>query len=332
MKSIAALGLSLAMASCAVWHEPIDTNGSPQAQGQSFRSFLIDLEAEAIARGLPSEKIRASYGTTPPAPLPEARKAEKSQAEFNGNLSTYLMRAVSPARVQRGIAFAKQHIAILKQIEKREGIPANLLVALWGMESDYGRNAGSMPLIPTLASMAYKSPRHAMFRSEVFAALQLENAETLKGSWAGATGQCQFMPSNVLKHATDGNADGQIDIWGTEADVFASTARFMKALGYQPGKPWRIALNKAPELNGITINGRGLSEPLSLQEWRQRGAKGKFQGFGNTEKFRAYQPDGPNGTTYLTTPNYEAVLGWNYSSFFATSVFTLAEAIRKGGH
>jgi len=263
--------------------------------------------------------------------LPELRKAEQNQAEFTDTLANYTGRAISPARVARGKALLHEHAAALAKVERHSGVPASLLVALWGMESDFGRNAGSLPLLPSLISMAYKSPRHGMFRKEVFAALQIpgrtkQDLTNLKGSWAGATGQCQFMPSNVLKHARDGDGDGVIDIWGTPADVFASTANFMRALGYQSGQPWRWAVNEPLNLAGIDVNVRGLSEPLTQAEWAKRGLK-KLNLSANT-KLRYYRPEG-EVQAYLVGPNYNAVLGWNYSSYFATSVFLLADQLAK---
>jgi membrane-bound lytic murein transglycosylase B len=300
-------------------------NDSPQSRGQSFKHFLIGLEAEAKSKGLPYQVLRASYGTTKPAPLPKARKAETKQAEFTGTLEAYLNRAVSPARVARGKALLAEHRRTLKKLEKTYGVPPELMMALWGIESDYGRNTGTMPLIPTLTSMAYKSPRHALFRREVFAALQLDNSVNLKGSWAGATGQCQFLPSNVLAHARDGNADGTIDIWRNEADTFASSANFIRHLGYTPNQPWRWHVQGTIDMQGIALNARGLSEPMPLAAWQARGLKTAVK-LPSPTPLRLYQPMA-NGDYYMVGPNYEAVLAWNYSSFFATSVFTLAAKI-----
>ncbi len=324
-----ALLFALCVAGCAAWLGPRD--GSPHGQGVPFEAFLTQLETEATARGLPAELLRASYRGAPPAPLPMLRVAEQNQAEFTDTLANYTARAVSPARVAQGRALLAEHRDVLRPLERRYGVPAPVLVALWGMESDFGRNAGNLPLLPSLISMAYKSPRHDMFRREVFAALQIP-AKTgqalggLKGSWAGATGQCQFMPSNVLKYATDGNGDGRIDLWHTPADALASTAKFMRALGYQPGQPWRWAVNKPLNLAGIEMNVRGLSVPLTQAEWAKRGLHSvRFSG---KSKLRYYRPEG-EAQAYLVGPNYEAVLGWNYSSYFATSVFLLADQLAK---
>lgn len=324
------LALCLALCGCAAWRLP--SVDSPAGHGVPFARFLIELEAEAIARGLDADVIRASYRGATPAPLPDLRKAELNQAEFNDTLANYMSRAVSVARVKRGQAMLAQHRVALAQQEEATGVPAALMVALWGLESDFGRNSGSLPLLPSLISMAYQSPRSAMFRQEVFAAMQLgkktgQNLPDLTGSWAGATGQCQFMPSNVLKYARDGNADGRIDIWGTPADVFASTANFVKVLGYRPAQPWRWQVVKAPDLKGITLNARGLSEPMTQAEWARRGLKTKQKVLPSTP-LRFYRPEGSDDA-FMVGPNYEAILSWNYSSYFATSVFMLADELRK---
>jgi membrane-bound lytic murein transglycosylase B len=318
------------LASCAAWRP--QGGDSPQARGVRFHQFLVQLEAEAIARGLNAELLRQSYGGQPPAPLPELRQAEQNQAEFTDTLANYTSRAVSAARVARGRALMAEHATTLAKIERNTGVPANLMVALWGLESDFGRNAGNLPLLPSLISMAYKSPRSAMFRNEVLAALQIpaktgQDVTQLKGSWAGATGQCQFMPSNVLKHARDGNADERIDIWGTPADVFASTANFIRQLGYQPTQLWRWRTTERLDLSGLDVNIRGLSEPLTRADWAKRGLQQGVK-VPPTTKLRYYQPEGGEAT-YLVGPNYEAVLSWNYSSYFATSVFMLSEALAK---
>jgi membrane-bound lytic murein transglycosylase B len=322
------LVVCLLLAGCAAWRP--QGGDSPQAQGIKFNTFLVKLEAEAIARGLNADLIRQSYGSQTPAPLPELRKAEQNQAEFTDTLANYTSRAVNPNRVARGRALMAAHATTLAKIEKSTGVPASIVVALWGLESDFGRNAGNLPLLPSLISMAYKSPRSQMFRAEVFAALQLPDTSNLKGSWAGATGQCQFMPSNVLKHARDGNADGRIDIWHTEADVFASTANFIKHLGYQPKQPWRWRTTEKLNLGGLEINIRGLSEPLTRAAWAKRGLQQSVK-VPPTTKLRYYQPEGGTAV-YLVGPNYEAVLSWNYSSYFATSVFMLADELAKKGN
>jgi membrane-bound lytic murein transglycosylase B len=318
---------------CAAWRP--QSGDSPQAHGVRFNQFLVQLEAEAIARGLQAELIRQSYGAQTPAPLPELRKAEQNQAEFTDTLANYTSRAVSAARVARGRELMAEHAVTLAKLERHMGVPASLMVALWGLESDFGRNAGNLPLLPSLISMAYKSPRSAMFRNEVFAALQIpartgQDVTRLTGSWAGATGQCQFMPSNVLKHARDGNADKRIDIWGTPADVFASTANFIRQLGYQPTQPWRWRTTEHLDLSGIEINIRGLSEPLTRAEWAKRGLQQGVK-VPPTTKLRYYQPEGGDAI-YMVGPNYEAVLSWNYSSYFATSVFMLADELAKKGN
>ncbi len=324
------LALCVLLVGCAAWREA--GNGSPQGRGQSFESFLVQLEAEAIARGLDATPLRASFGTNTPAPRPELRKAENNQAEFTDTFANYTARVVNPTRVARGRALMAEHKAVLNRIERQTGVPASLIVALWGIESDFGRNAGNLPLLPSLISMAYKSPRHSMFRNEVLAALQIgrhtgQDVTTLKGSWAGATGQCQFMPSNVLKHARDGNGDGRIDIWSTPADVFASTANFLKVLGYQPTQPWRWQVKERLDMTGVSLNARGLSEPLSQAAWAKHGLLTSVKVTPAT-LLRYYQPEGGQ-EVYLVGPNYEAVLGWNYSSYFATSVFLLSEELGR---
>lgn len=315
-----ALGCCLLIVGCAGFGG--GSNTSPQAKGVKFSTFYAALEQELKAQGFDIGVLRASYKGVKPAPLPDARKAEKSQPEFTNTLPIYLNRAVSDDRVARGRVLLAKHQLILSEIERETGVPAELIVALWGMESDYGRHQGTMPLLPTLVSMAYKSPRHAMFKRELFMALRLEGVEHVKGSWAGASGHCQFMPSNIVKHGRDGNGDGRVDIWATEADAFASTAKFIRALGYMPNQPWFVSLDKKPNVGGVKVNERGLSDPLSAEAWRNRGVKDL-----NAGEWRFYAPEGM--PMRMVGPNYEALLGWNYSSYFATSVWMLAERLKE---
>jgi membrane-bound lytic murein transglycosylase B len=316
-----ALGVLLLVAGCAGFG---GGNTSPQAKGVNFATFYEALEQEVKAQGLGVRVLRASYQGAKPAPLPDARKAEKSQPEFTNTLTVYMNRAVSDARVARGKALLVRHQEILNQIQKETGVPAELIVALWGMESDYGRHKGTMPLVPTLVSMAYKSPRHEMFKRELFMALRLEGVEAINGSWAGASGHCQFMPSNIVKHGRDGNGDRLVDIWNSEADAFASTANFIRALGYAPNQPWFLPLEKTPDLSGVHVNKRGLSDLMEADAWRTRGVDVLNRVDG---KWRYYKPEGL--PMRMVGPNYEALLGWNYSSYFATSVWMLAERLRE---
>ncbi len=322
MKVWLTLGLVALLASCAGMD---GKNTSPHAKGVSFERFYAALEQEVKAQGLDVELLRASYDGITPAPLPGARKAEQNQPEQTNTLPTYMRRAISEARVVRGKAFMLHYHEKLAQIERETGVRPELIVALWGMESDYGRQQGTMPLLPTLVSMAYKSPRHAMFKREVFMALRLEGVETVKGSWAGASGHCQFMPSNIVKHGRDGNGDGHVDIWLTPADAFASTANFLSYLGYVPNQPWSFTLQEAPNLAGVTVNERGLSDPLPASQWRARGVKGLSPDVAG--EWRFYRPEGL--PMRMVGPNYEALLGWNYSSYFATSVWILAERLKE---
>jgi membrane-bound lytic murein transglycosylase B len=315
-----ARGVCLLMAGCAGFGG--GSNTSPQAKGVKFSTFYAALEQELKAQGFDADVLRASYKGAKPAPLPYARKAEKAQPEFTNTLPIYMKRAVSEARIARGKALLVTHQAKLKDVEAETGVPVELIVALWGMESDYGRQKGTMPLLPTLVSMAYKSPRHAMFKRELLMAMRLEGIENVKGSWAGASGHCQFMPSNIVKHGRDGNGDGRVDIWGTEADAFASTATFLRALGYQPDQPWFVPLDRKPNVVSVKVNERGLSDPLSAEAWRARGVKDL-----NAGEWRFYAPEGM--PMRMVGPNYEALLGWNYSSYFATSVWMLAERLRE---
>jgi membrane-bound lytic murein transglycosylase B len=258
-------------------------------------------------------------------------KARTNQPEFTQTFATYVGRALAPTRLARGQEKVAENQAILTQIISQTGVPGGVLVALWGLESNYGTQAGNTPIIPALVSLAYSSNRPEYFRKEVFAALQVAdkfklNPRTWVGSWAGASGGPQFMPSNVLAHARDGNGDGKIDLWSQNnpADVLASAANLLRVKGWQPGQPWRVQAPSELKLGGVELNDRGLSEPLTAALWAKRGVlQTTFQ---PEDKLRYYRPQ-PGGPAWLVGPNFQALLNWNNSSYFAFSALTLADTL-----
>jgi membrane-bound lytic murein transglycosylase B len=263
--------------------------------------------------------------------LPQVTQAEQTQPEFTRSFQAYTGRMLTSTRVATGQNYVQAHADLLQPISARTGVPASVIVALWGLETNYGRIQGNHPVIPALINLAYQSPRAPYFRQELFNALAVvKRTQTppaqLKGSWAGAMGQCQFMPSSYLAYGTDGNADGRVDIWQTPADVFASTATYLRAKGWQPGQPWRIALAQPLQLNGLSVNQRGLSQPQSLAAWRRRGLLLPEQTLPRSSQWQHFQPV-PGGPAYLVGPNFQTILAWNNSSYYAYSVLSLADSL-----
>lgn len=306
---------------------------------ESFDAFLDDVRTE-----LQSKKIdvsifnKAMVGVE--APNKKVHKKLKTQPESVYTFSSYLNRLASDIRIQSGLKKKELHADVLNRIEKKYDFPKEVMLALWGVESAYGELPGNFKIIPSLATLAYESHRRDFFRSELIKAVQIVHdghidLEHLTGSWAGAMGQCQFMPSSFYSYAADGNGDGRKDIWQTEADVFASTSNYLKKSGWKNDMPWGEAITLTKILPKIELSQRGLSEPKPLKEWYKMGvahktSKNKKHLTDETEA-RLFMPDGPSKRAYLVYHNFDVIMRWNRSSYFAFSVLTLADQIAGKG-
>src|SRR5215207_1662069 len=202
----------------------------------SFDVWLAELRAEAETRGIRPEVIeRALTGIEPVAQILER---DRTQAEFTYSLDAYLRRRLPPRTVRTALEMYRRHGGLVERVGKVYSVDPRLLIAVWGLESEFGRFAGVRPTMPTLATLAYDPRRGAMFRNELFSALEIVNRgdielERLKGSWAGALGQPQFMPSSYLRYAQDFDGDGRRDIWTSSPDVFASVAFYLQQRGWK---------------------------------------------------------------------------------------------------
>lgn len=319
---------------CAGQHAP------DRVMTYDFLKFYDGFRAQVEAQGLNPKLLDDAFSGNI-APDATVLDHEKAQPETTQTFSQYLAKMMNDTRRTKAVALYGEHRTALSSVEARTGVPSSVLVALWGIESNFGANMGKHPVIPALVTLAWRSPRGTFFGKEAMDALRVAAQQRMEpselvGSWAGAMGQCQFMPSNYLKHATDGDGDGKADIWGTPSDVFASSAMFLKHLGWQKDIPWRLRATVTADLpDTVKLNERGLSEPYSVAQWQRWGIipSGKpFSGFGGVDTLtRLYRPLGHDGPVYLLGPNYNAILGWNKSSYFATSVLLLSESIEKGG-
>jgi membrane-bound lytic murein transglycosylase B len=217
-------------------------------------------------------------------------------------------------------------------------------MSIWGMETSYGTVTGSTDLLEALGSLGYYGRRRAMFEREFVDALKLIDEGVprwrLKGSWAGATGYPQFMPSVVLRLRADGDGDGYSDIWADELDGLASIAAYLRDAGWKPNVPWGIPVRTPATLNRYTIVSRitaprcpqvykRLSRWLTMREWRQLGVQPIDRTLPDSEMASLIEPDGPNATAYLLTNNSRAILDYNCSNFYAISVGVLADAIAR---
>jgi lytic murein transglycosylase len=257
----------------------------------------------------------------------------------------YRRRHVTSSLINRGQARYRAHWNRLATIERRFGVEPQVLMAIYGHETSYGSVTGGFDLVESLATLAYEGRRRQFFEEEFVAALKLLDRGTprvrLKGSWAGATGYPQFMPSTVLRLATDGDGDGRANIWSSEVDGLASIAAYLRDAGWKPDIHWGIPVSVPSTLNRAAIVSR-LKAPRcaavyarhsqwkTMREWRALGVTPHRRTIPDQEMATLIEPDGRNETAYLLTTNYRAILDYNCSNFYALSVGLLADAIAGG--
>lgn len=314
--------------------------GTDQPQ-QPFAEWLIALRQEALARGISAKTVNAVLGNI--EPLAVVVERDRTQAELTLTFDRYVKRRLTNAFVATGRKMAREHAALLKKVTEKYGVGGGTLVAIWGMESNYGRFSGTWPTIQALATLAYDPHRPAMFRNELFTALEIIDrqdvpVEELKGSWAGAMGQPQFMPSSFLRYAVDFDADGQRNIWTSTADVFASIANYLKEHGWTAGVRWgrevsvdEAAATKVAGTIPLRVTGtcqaiRQMTEPRPISQWRtlgveQLGGKPLPTATLDASLVRV------DAHTFLVYANYEALLGYNCAHAYALSVGMLADRI-----
>ena len=272
------------------------------------------------------------------APSPRTQSTNRGFDPFE----PYRQRHVTSSLINRGRARYSQHYANLARVQARFGVDAPVLMAIYGHETSYGAVTGSFDLLEVLASLAYDGRRRAMFENEFIAALKLTEIGIpryrLKGSYAGATGYPQFMPSTVARLRADGDMDGYADLWANEVDGLASIANYLREAGWKANVPWGVAVRTPPTLNRAAIRNHLVaprcprvferhSRWLTMREWRALGVVPYGRSLADNEMASLIEPDGPNATAYLLTTNYKAILDYNCSNYYALSVGLLADAI-----
>lgn len=305
-----------------------------------FDVWLGALRDEAAARGIRPEIVDAAFADV--VPIESVLERDRAQAEFTLDLEAYLKRRLTRDTVRTAQRMYTRHRSLLQKVSKRYGVDSRILVSVWGLESNFGRFAGVRPTIPTLATLAFDPRRGERFRAELLSALEILNngdieLANLKGSWAGALGQPQFMPSSYLQYAQDFDADGRRDIWRSLPDVFASIAYYLQQRGWTPGVAWgrevRIAAAaraKLADLPGREVGCRAervMTPPRPLVEWGPLGFR--TTSGGALPKSRVPASLVVAGTrSFLVYGNYEALLGYNCAHSYALSVALLSSRLR----
>lgn len=258
---------------------------------------------------------------------------DRKQPEGKMTFAEYRQKIVSADRINRGRAMYRQHRALLDRVAAHYNVQPQYLVALWGIETSYGRITGGFDVISALATLAYEGRRREFFTTELINALKIIQdghitREAMTGSWAGAMGQCQFMPSSFNRFAQDFNGDGRRDIWHTLDDVFASSANYLAQSGWVGDERWGRAVRISSSIPESMINDRDIKR--SLSEWARMGITlPNGSPIPIVEGMRAslMAPDGRHGPAFLTYSNFDTIMKWNRSTYFATSVGLLADAI-----
>jgi len=336
-------GLALAVAAGAL------VPGAAPAQDEAgFQTYLQTLRAKALEQGVSAATLdsvistltlnqrvidldREQPGANPNAPIP--------------NFAPYRIKHVDAARISAGRAAYQRERSRLSRIEAQTGVPESIMVAIWGNETNYGAVMGGFDLPRALATLAYDGRRRDLFETEFVDAMKMIDRgvprSSLVGSWAGATGGPQFLPSVYLRLARDGDGDGRIDIWQSEADTLASIGNYFANAGWRPGQPWGFAVSVPANFDHSQVANRMLSPRCArvfarhsgwktMAEWRAMGIAPLTRTWpGDSVLATLIEPDGPGNTAYLLTGNYRVILDYNCSNFYALSVGLLADAVEQ---
>ena len=312
-----------------------DATAAPQSQiapakQQTFAEWRDEFRNEALQAGVSADLFdRAFEGVTPD---PSIIAADRSQPEFSRPVWQYLEGALSAQRVQGGQRLLQQHTKTLDEIEARYSVDRNTLVAIWGLESSFGQIMGDKPVIRSLATLAHEGRRPGFAKSQLLAALDIlahgdVEPSQLRGSWAGAMGQTQFIPTTYNTHAVDFDEDGRRDIWNSSADALASAAHYLQASGWQAGQPWGFEV-QLPEGFDYALADSSLRK--SLAAWRALGLRDVPTG-NDDATASPLLPAGHRGPAFLILDNFRSILRYNNSSSYALAIGLLSERFDGAG-
>jgi membrane-bound lytic murein transglycosylase B len=300
---------------------------------QTFEQCRARLQQVAVERGIRPDTAAGVLADV--EPLERVITADRNQPEFVQTFRDYLALRVTTDRVDAGRALYAEHRALLDNLTAATGVPGQYLVAFWGLETNFGRVLGNVPVFDSLTTLACDQRRSAYFTDELINAMTIvdrgdaEPAEMI-GSWAGAMGQTQFMPSVYLDHAVDGDGDGQANLWSSSQDALASAARFLSSLGWVEGYRWGREVLLPADFD-YALAGR--DRPQALSAWRELGIRSTA---GNPVPALDVEaallvPAGSDGPAFLVYDNFAVIMRWNRSEYFALSIGHLADRIAGGG-
>ena len=302
------------------------------ANSHSFEDFLSNVRQIAIEQGVSKSTIDKAFFEL--SPNLDILEADGKQAEFSQNFWHYINKRVNQTRLNNGYDTLKQNTSLLNTVSQKYGVPDYILVSFLGLESNYGTYTGKLSLIQSLATLAFDPRRSDFFTRELVTLLKLIDKGKIpidaKGSWAGAMGAVQFMPSNVLTYGVDADKDGDIDLWNSKDDIYASAANFLKHLGWNKGEKWgrEVTIPK-----NFDYRLTGLQNKKKVTEW---GSLGIRQANGSALPNSSMEgslivPMGHRGPAFLVYQNFRVILDWNRSQLYALSVGYLADRIKGQG-
>ena len=316
------LGLAVMLAAPAA--------STAEQSNPEFQRWLSDLKQEAIASGIRAETVATALQGV--EPIPRVLEKDRSQREFTLTFTRYMRSSVTDTRVQRARRLLEQHRELLERVQARYGVQPRFLVSFWGLESNFGDYTGGFSVVGALATLAHDSRRSAFFRGELLNALKILDeghitVDRMSGSWAGAMGQLQFIPSTFVNFAVDFDGDGKRDIWNSLPDIFASAANYLSQEGWRGDETWGREV-KLPA--GFDFSQASLDVSKPLAEWSGshgiRTTTGKELPKANIEASMVL-PSGHRGPAFLTYKNYRTILIWNRSILYALAVGHLADRI-----
>ena len=298
-----------------------------------FDAFLSGARTQALAQGITAQTF--DQATSGLRPIPRILTLNANQPEFSRPVWSYLDSAVSARRIKDAQAMLARYGDVLARIQAQSGVDKNILVAIWGMESDYGAARGTYPLFAALATLAYEGPRAAYAKPEFFAALKIYQQQhyaltEMTSSWAGAFGQTQFTPTTFLKFAIDGDGDGRIDLWQSPADALASAANLLARRGWKTGAPWGYEV-RLPQ--NFAYEQADTETTRTIAYWRQAGvttAAGQPLP-ASDEDAAIYLPAGAQGPAFLLLPNFQVILKYNNAASYGLAVGLLADRMAGAG-
>ena len=320
------------------------------SQDLTFDSWLFELKVEARKQGISNDLLEKAFFDV--KPIERVLELDKKQPEFTLTVTKYLHNTVSKKRIVKGRYLLLSNESLLNRIEKKFNIPGNLIIALWGIETNFGDHSGSFSVISALTTLAFDGRRSVFFRKELINALKILNdghveLSKMKGSWAGAMGQCQFMPSTFLQYAIDYNGDGKKDLWGSKEDALASAANYLSKMGWDSSSSWgrEVMARNMNEYDYWSSVGQ-LKPTKSKGEKRTGYKRGTMKdwsaSFQNLDKSTIPESDidarllvlGEGDITdkprrfFLVHKNFDVILKWNRSNFFGIAVGKLSDQIQ----